>query len=320
MIDKEMVSPDLFPLVIQKDLRDPEHIARRRLIDEAFPVLMMPPQFKLASVPGVLATDLRNETAIQGAVAYVLIKSLFGLDLDHDGIALLADWLSVFKNCGVNACPIGNHPKTKEQFSKIVHMMSTSDGGRQFQDLAKKKGMDPQQRLQEMMLITLFAGYNGITDTTNAVMRYYNSRTRDLFRKDTRAFVLEAARLNPPVNQIVPAPQDQTIIMGNGRSYFQEKGELVWNFFAASNTDPLVFGGASRSSSYAWEFIPGRENGDRLMNWNGDLRDILACNNTVGCPDAPRPCPGARLSIHLATMVSTFFVDADKAAAAKSEL
>ena len=104
----------------------------------------------------------------------------FKLEFDLDGIALLADWFSVFNNCGVNACTFGNHPKTKEHFLKTVA------GG---------------------------------------------PRTR----------------------------------------------ELVWNFFAASNTDPTVCGGASESSSYAREFMAGREHGDRLMSWNTGMEIFATC-------------------------------------------
>ena len=65
--------------------------------------------------------------------------------------------------------------------------------------------------------------------------------------------------------------EDTTRSFRTGRSHTAKAGDFGTLTTSGANVDPAIFG------SDAMEFRPGRENADRLLTWNNELRDIRSC-------------------------------------------
>merc|ERR1712032_402697 len=86
----------------------------------------------------------------------------------------------------------------------------------------------------------------------------------------------------------------------SGRKLTIPAGTYNFMITSSANLDPTVFSEPSK-------FWPARPEAGRMLTYNAELPDIRACGNTTGCPSAPRPCPGAWLSMRVAKKAVTFF-------------
>ena len=87
------------------------------------------------------------------------------------------------------------------------------------------------------------------------------------------------ARRNP-----FKVAEDTTRSFRTGRTHTAKAGDFGLMSTSGANVDPAVFG------SDAMEFRPGRENADRLLTWNNELRDIRSCGkHCTFCALTP-PC------------------------------
>jgi len=311
---KELVPRGFFPLVIQLNTEDPERIKRRTLINDFFGALLKPPQLDLdevAAAAGAASADFYNDTAVVYMVASCTFKSLYGIQLSPDVLASVLGWVKGAKPCAVGKCKPGAGRSTQDYFDKVFGAVAASEAGGAYLKAAADRGFqEPEQRLREMLFITMFAGIGGTSDTVVSTIHVLDKdkHLAELFWKGPRSFVIESARLYPAVaGMALLANEDRTLTFGNGRKHELKKGDFVQNWNAAANVDPTVFGGPGKSEAYARKFDPSRENLERMMTWNGELGEILACKTTVGCPGAARPCPGTRLALHTATEVTKFF-------------
>jgi hypothetical protein len=323
MEDKGLI-PDkgLFPLVINLATNSPERIKRRKFMADFFPALgkTPPSPLILSSVPGVNPTDSKNVSAVHAVVGFSLFKMLFDLELESWELANMHEWAEVMKPCAANkcACVPQTCKSTRAFFDHMTKRLSESAVGKKYLADAKSRGWpDPADRLREILFITLFAGFGGTGDTAWFAIWKLNGdapKMLPLFRKDPEAFILEVARVYPAVaGMTFQAPRSEKVTLGNGRVYSLNEDDYIMNWNAGANIDPTVFGGPSKSEEYALEFRTGRENADRVMTWNGELREIRSCGHTIGhpeCKKAARPCPGTFLAIHIAQEVTTYFADA----------
>lgn len=323
LTDKGLI-PDkgLFPLVINMATNNPERIKRRKFMTDFFPALgqTLPSPLSLSSLPGVEATDSKNVSAVHAAVGFSLFKMLFDVELESWELASMQDWAEVMKPCAANkcACIPATCKATRAFFDHMLKRLSESAVGNIYLAEAKSRGWsEPADRLREMLFITLFAGFGGTGDTAWASVVKLNSdapKMVPLFQKDPEAFILEIARVYPGVAGMVNlAPRSQKVTLGNGRDYTLKEDEAYMNWNAGANVDPTVFGGPSKSEEYANEFRPGREMADRVMTFNGEIREIRSCGHTTGhpeCEKAARPCPGAFLAPYIAQKVTAYFADA----------
>merc|ERR1711879_1072391 len=107
--------------------------------------------------------------------------------------------------------------------------------------------------------------------------------------------MLEAARHHPPVGGMNPiAVPSQEIKLSNGKALKVSDRQAGIIFTSTSNFDPSVFAEPE-------EFRPGRENALRVLSWNNEVGDFRKCETVAGCPEAPRGCPGMRMSLRLVT-------------------
>ncbi|CAE8627487.1 unnamed protein product [Polarella glacialis] len=335
-----VVPKGLFPLVISMNTDDPKRSVRRKLLDDFFPSLLKPLALDLngaATTAGVLAGDTKNASAVIAMVGSSLFQALFEFQPSQELLRLIESWLKVAKPCAANKCPPGAGKGTADAFDKVFAEVAASRVGKDYLKAAAERNFeDPEGRLREVMFITFFAGIGGTSDTVSAAL-FLISSNQDmlpLFQKDPRAFMIEVARLYPAVaGMTLLTDEDHELTLGNGRKYHMKVGEYVMNWNAAANVDPTVFGGPNKSEAYARSFNPGRDNLERMVTFNGELGQILACDSTVGCArgwcgktgvcagTAMRPCPGTRLALHTATNVVKFFVEAGKQGkSAQSEL
>ena len=87
------------------------------------------------------------------------------------------------------------------------------------------------------------------------------------------------ARRNP-----FKVTEDVTRSFRTGRSHTAKAGDFGTLTTSGANVDPAIFG------SDANEFRPGRENADRLLTWNNELRDIRSCGrHCTFCALTPTP-------------------------------
>merc|ERR1712050_15710 len=84
-----------------------------------------------------------------------------------------------------------------------------------------------------------------------------------LFKADPEAFMLEAARLNPPVGGMVGPVGDTTVVHSRsafqqgliGSTTYEEKvGEWYAGYIGSVNLDPEIFGGPTKDLAYAKSF------------------------------------------------------------------
>merc|ERR1719215_1206202 len=159
----------------------------------------------------------------------------------------------------------------------------------------------------------MFAGYGG---TGNLAMETLKMILKDpakytaLFRKDKKAFMLEAARVYPPVGGMNAFAYRKELTFHfqghDGKPLRKPKtvvpGDVGIIFTSTANQDPLIFADPG-------SFIPGRANADKLLSWNNEVGEFGKCKTVAGCPEAPRGCPGTFLSYRIATRAVEFFVD-----------
>lgn len=98
-------------------------------------------------------------------------------------------------------------PEDAERFAQVMNQLmifvEETEVGQGFLSLAKERDMDGESRLQELLLITHFAGHGGTTNQVQFILDFIVGNPEKylpLYRKDPEAFVLEVARLFPFVS------------------------------------------------------------------------------------------------------------------------
>lgn len=317
------VLPDLEPdILLNFNTGTKEHSARRQLLADALPALAQKQTVEpVFSVPaGVKASDaavlgqsfaglryLSLKRAVFDTVALNLFKWLYGIDVQD----LLAehfeyDTLLAPAALGVPVLPAAGKKMAsirKKFFDRVV----TSDVGKGFIAEAEKRGMDGMKRIDEMVWITMFAGYGGTSNLAFETVKFilkHPAKHVKLFKQDKHSFILESARLHPPVGGMNPISFENatSFTFRTGRTLKVEPGNIGLVWVSGANKDPKVF------KDDAKVFKPGRSNAERLLSWNNEWGLFSSCETVAGCPAAPRGCPGTFLSARITTAVVNFFV------------
>jgi hypothetical protein len=316
--------PDLEPdILLNFNTGTKEHSARRQLLADALPALAQKQTIEpVFSVPdGVKASDaavfgqsfaglryLSLKRAVFDTVALNLFNWLYGIDVqdllsehfEYDTLlAPSALGIPVLATAGQKMASI-----RKKFFDRVV----ASQVGKGFIAEAEKRGMDGMKRIDEMVWITMFAGYGG---TSNLAMETVKFILKDpakhvkLFKKDKHAFILESARLHPPVGGMNPISFENatSFTFRTARTLKVEPGSIGMLWISGANKDPKVFKDDAKA------FKPGRLNAERLLSWNNEWGLFSSCETVAGCPAAPRGCPGTFLSARIVTAVVNFFVE-----------
>lgn len=183
---------------------------------------------------------------------------------------------------------------------------------------AELRGLDGMERVRKTVFEFSFAGFGGDGPggalATMKLLRLLSQGPRyvEMFKKEPEAFILEVIRtrggggagMNPFV-----VKKTRAYKMFGGHSFTEEAGSYGATIALHGNHDPLVFGGPAKSQGYAMEFIPGRENADRLLSFVAELREIKKCPNITGCPAAPRFCMGTFMLQRIMKQIGLWFLE-----------
>ncbi|CAK9015418.1 Uncharacterized protein SCF082_LOCUS12748 [Durusdinium trenchii] len=312
------VLPDLSPsILLNFDTGSEEHTARRQLLADGLPALAYG-----AKLPGFMApqhvspSDGSKKAAVFDTIGYNLFRSLFGVDV-AEVLPAIFEYDATFTPAVLGAPLLGfQGRKLAEIRASVMRKVEQGDVARKFMELAEERGMPGKERLDEMVWIALFAGYGGTSNLAYETLKMIQKDPKlvKLFRADPDAFMLEAARVRPPVGGMNPVQyRNSTKISFSsiGKIWNAKTGELAMLLSSGANRDPQVF-------KNPHDFVPGRENAERLLSWNNEWGDFKSCPSVAGCPAAPRGCPGTFLSMNLAKQTVAFFID--KIPLAPSEL
>eukprot|EP00928_Gymnodinium_smaydae_P020363 TRINITY_DN17870_c0_g2_i1.p1 TRINITY_DN17870_c0_g2~~TRINITY_DN17870_c0_g2_i1.p1 ORF type:complete len:1433 (-),score=358.29 TRINITY_DN17870_c0_g2_i1:61-4269(-) len=173
---------------------------------------------------------------------------------------------------------------------------------------------DAEDLLMQLVDGFMFAGLLGtghLTTHTLDLIRKDPATYVPMWRQDRDAFLLESARLDPPVTSVtalLDRDRNVSVASGSGGTGFVdvalEKGTTVQLVLAEANVDPAVFGGKAQSRERAREFDP-------LRRSKRELRQILSWNGVHGRVmegTAPRGCLGYHVSFDVAAKVVERFL------------
>lgn len=216
----------------------------------------------------------------------------------------------------------------KRTTSKLQDRLFPCAAAQKFMDEAKVRGRTPddaEARLWEVIGTMAVAGFTGTPFLAQNVVDHMAKdpkRLVPIFRKDPKKFVLEVARLHPPVAGQNPMKvhTPKTWKMGNGKKYTEKKGELFTAWTWSANRDPKRFGGPKHDPAVANAYDYTRHNVEDLLTWNNALSDVMKCKDAAGCDEAPRPCPGIHMAIRTTIQVAEFFATGMMGEDYKSEL
>jgi len=322
------VMPDGEPdILLNFDTGTEEHSKRRTLLADMLPALAREQETpaQLVIPPGVDANVILNagsggivgklndvliggalKRAVFDTVGYNVFLQLFGADISEN----LADHFkydSIFAP-GVIGFPILGYQgrQLAEIRGKITDKVKAGEIGKRFMAKAEERGMNGTKRMNEAIWIAMFAGYGGSSNLCYYAIKHIledPAKFVPMFRKNPRAFMLEAARHHPPVGGMNPVAYRKEVRheLATGATLNMKPGDIAYLWSSGSNMDPAVF-----EDPHA--FIPGRRNAEKVLSWNNELDNFAKCKTIAGCPEAPRGCPGTWLSLRIATDTVSHFV------------
>lgn len=173
--------------------------------------------------------------------------------------------------------------------------------------------LDPKETVLQIVDGFLFAGMFGTTHLTQSTLDRIQSNPElyvTMFLEDPKAFMVEQARLDPPVTSVTSVFEEETTVhvgfgevdplgsrVSGGSEITYPKGAPIQLAISTANRDASVFGATAHL------FDPKRANLSLALSWNG-------INSDVAQGLAPRGCPGRSLSLHIAHAVVRHFLPA----------
>ena len=314
------VLPELSPdILLNFDTGSAEHTARRKLLADGLPSLAYGATLpEIKAPPSVKASDGSKKVAVFDMVGYNLFRCLFGADV-AEVLPQIFEYDATFTPAVLGGPILGFQGRRLAEIrAAVMRKVEPGEIAQKFISLAEDRGMPGKERLDEMVWIALFAGYGGTGNLAYETLRMIQKDPKlvKLFRSDPEAFMLEAARIRPPVGGMNPVQYRKSReinIPSIGKTWPVKEGQLAMILSSGANRDPQVF-------KNPHEFKPGRENAERLLSWNNEWGDFKSCPSVAGCPAAPRGCPGTFLSMTIAKETVAFFLNDMEKKQAASEL
>ena len=173
-----------------------------------------------------------------------------------------------------------------------------------------KEIVDTHKRMTDTFLFTGMLSIVSLVRSTLRRVRADPKRFLGMWAENPQAFLLETARLDPPIGSFTNILQTEQKV---ATARFPDNpatippGKTVQYFISAANQDPSVFGGHASSTARARQFDPSR----------ADIRHSLAFGGPQWAWDkhgfvdwtvAPRACPARRLSLSIAQRVVEGFL------------
>lgn len=299
-------------LLLMKSSDDPEHTKFRNILHRAVSgltkhvdldlPLLVPDDFP-TSLDG---SDIDLDAYVLKVVGMNIIARMFFLT-DNGQLQLdrwnpkMADYIVEFQST-VPLCAVGI-PGTKGKAPQIKKMMDElndilareSPVGATIVKLGDEElAAGGADMLAQTVFGSLFAGLGGTFHLTSHAIRRIRSdpgRFVEMYESDPDAFLLEHARLDPPVtsySSILTHTVDIDV-WPFGKVHVKT-GTPAQMTLTPGNRDAIVFGGPKKSRAYADTFDHTRENLDLILSWNGVFKDVGLEKS------APRGCPGVDLS------------------------
>jgi hypothetical protein len=311
------------------------HYDLRQLLKDAIPSLSQRSSLSLVheEVPleralgeGVPTKNVdTNDTYDVIVVRKTLIKTLFytmfGSRLTDDEVLIIVDYLTYGATCvlgedfhrytfGLMLNKIGKIRKT------VYNAIYVSPTGKNIIKLVENKYsyMNINETILQVSDGFLFAGLIGTEHLTthllNRIHGKYDSQSsvdyNALWEENRTAFMLEHARLDPPVTSVTSiVPRNVDTIL-RGKNVTIKAGTRNQLGLSTANKDPTVFGGRYHSKAKAQMFDPSRKNLEMIVSWNG-IESFVKMGN------APRGCPAYNLSLSIAESMVDFFKEKPKA-------
>jgi hypothetical protein len=167
------------------------------------------------------------------------------------------------------------------------------------------------QLVQQLVDGFLFAGLLGTNHLTVRALHRLQTQPAlvDQWDADPFAFLLEQARVDPPVTSVtVVLDQEETVLLGKHKhvpvTVFP--GTTAQLIISSANKDRRVFGGEAKSKLRARAFDAKRSRSElnQLLSWNGLESRVVART-------APRGCLGHDLALDIARKLVDHFKPAD---------
>ena len=210
-----VIPEGVMPAVLGLNTGSAEHTARRSLMAEVFTALgrhpgpfsiVAPPELESGAAGPYSTPWTADPRAVTDVLGLNLFHLLFGVDVsehlaalyEYDGLLAPA----VFGKFGKFYDGEAAGARIAEIRAPIERLVFASEVGQKYLAKAEETLGNSEARLREIIFVSMFAGYGG----TGGLCRYTvtqilkdPARYIALFKKDPEAFVLESARLYPPV-------------------------------------------------------------------------------------------------------------------------
>jgi hypothetical protein len=303
---------------------DPKHARVREILHKSAPGLQAndnkneAPKLILPSSVSSLPIDDVELDALVPVVGMNVFRRIFGDEL-QDGLweKNLGDLLSEYNRIGA-ACAVGLMTGKKDRIGEVVSLVAErileTKVGQAMHKMAENGSptINGDSFINMLAFGYVFAGQGGSSHLTRSALKRIRSNPAfytPLWLSNKRAFLLEQARLDPPVTSYTSLMPENTNVEIMGKKMIIPKGTERQMFIVTANRDPRVF-------ANPWRFDTTRTNLDQVLSWNGPTGAV-----GMGIQATPRGCPGHSVSIAVATQVIDHFrPKVKKQSTTKSEL
>lgn len=280
---------------------DPKHGRVRDILHKALPGLSAKDQPALVLDAGVAAVP-RDDVPLGALVKVVgmnvfnrLFGELEGGAWEHDLGSLLEEYGNIGALCAVGI-KTGGYARVGEVVNLVAARISATAAGKRMRDMAEAGSpkIDGDSFLEMLAFGYLFAGQGGTSHLARSTLGRIRSdpaRYTLLWEKNPRSFLIEQARIDPPVTSYTSLLKEDVTTSIMGKTMTIPKGTERQMFIVTANRDPTVF-------ERAWEFDPNRKNLDKVLSWNGPAGMVA-----MGIAHTPRGCPGHSISMAVAQQV-----------------
>lgn len=257
----------------------------------------------------------RSEQGVARLVTINVLARVFGTEFPSDLVDLITEYHRVGGICLLGGYAEALFPtrvlKIRKILKAVYRYAHSTSLGREMRSEAERRGWTKHKFvsiLRRTVDSVLFSGLLPTGQLATAVLkrlRYQPSTEVPLFNRDPASYVLEVARLHPPITSVTSVVHEDTEFeLRDETRFVLPRGATRQLVIALANMDPGVFGGAAHSRVYAESFDPGRENLNMSLSWNGLLGDR-------GSASSPRLCPGHNIGLDLVIQVAKFFLPSE---------
>lgn len=281
----------------------------RQLLKDAIPALSKRSNLR-SYFDNINVDDTYDVVVVRKTLIKTLFYTMFSSIITDDQVSVIMEYLTYGPTCVLGEdfhrltfnLLLKKVNKIRNTVYDIIYISPT---GRNAAELVKNnyQYMDINETIMQMTDGFLFAGLIGTEHlVTHLLNRIHNEHNDNLWEKNTTAFILEHARLDPPVTSVTTLlNNDMHLITLNKNKNITIKARTRNQVgLSTANRDPTIWGGRYHSEKKALIFDPSRENLDRVMSWNGPV-------SHVKFGSAPRGCPAYNLSLSIAESMVDFF-------------